>query len=171
MITFRRASPSDEAELFAVLLKQAAEDEFTTLTFEEATRVLHNVRSQWAKNLESDGTFFYLVAIAENKIIGFSDIHQGRTARTSHVVEFGRYVVPEWRRKQIGRRLQNEALNWAMNQSEIKKVKVVIAAANLASVQSSLGNGFKEEYRMKGEILLKDGSYEDLICLSYKPFA
>ena len=99
MITIRRASLSDEAGLFAVLLKQASEDEFTTLTFEEATRVLHNARPQWAKNLESHGPFFYLVALAEDKIIGFTDIHQGKTARTSHVVEFGRYVVPEWRRK------------------------------------------------------------------------
>jgi hypothetical protein len=52
MITIRRAIPGDEAELFEVLLQQAAEDEFTTLTFEEAKRVLHSVRPQWAKNLE-----------------------------------------------------------------------------------------------------------------------
>jgi ribosomal protein S18 acetylase RimI-like enzyme len=107
-----------------------------------------------------DGALPQVLAVVEEKVVGFCDILPNTTKGFTHVGRLGMGVRSEWRRQGIGRRMLDACLALARN-AGIEKVELEVFSDNVGAVQLYDSFGFRQEgLKVRGRKL--EGRYQDV---------
>lgn len=107
-----------------------------------------------------------LVAEADRQPVGFATASTGPAPRLSHVAQVGLFVTGPWRRRGIGGTLLDAVLDWASRSPGIDKLQLAVLAANGDAIRLYRDRGFRQEGRLRGQILLPDGTRVDQLLMA-----
>lgn len=106
----------------------------------------------------------FLVAIVDDRIVGFSRCAGNQLKRFSHKVEFGVCVLKEFWGYGIGKNLLKESISWADSNS-IKKITLNVLETNDKAIELYKKLGFEIEGVLKNDKILSDGKYYNTIVM------
>ncbi len=158
-VEIRRARESD-AESIRAAVRAVAQEKWYLATVEGFS--LEETRSFLKRIVE--GNLPQVTAVAGDTVVGGCDILPNSAAGFRHVARLGMYVLPEWRRQGIGRRLLDACLALARN-SGIEKVELEVFSDNIGAIKLYESLGFSREgVKVRGRKL--DGRYQDVILMA-----
>lgn len=105
-----------------------------------------------------------LVAVVDNRIVGFSRCEGFPLKRFAHKVEFGVGVLKEFWRYRIGKNLLKASIEWA-DTNDIKKMALNVVETNDKAILLYKKLGFEVEGVLKNDKLLSDGNYYNTIVM------
>ncbi|MBO1625592.1 GNAT family N-acetyltransferase [Bacillus arachidis] len=106
----------------------------------------------------------FLVAVVNNRIVGFSRCEGVNLKRFSHKVEFGVCVLKEFWGFGIGKNLLKESISWA-DSNGIKKIALNVLETNGKAIKLYEKLGFEIEGILKNDKRLADGKYYNTIIM------
>lgn len=106
----------------------------------------------------------FLVAVLNERIVGFSRCAGNLLKRSSHKVEFGVCVLKEYWGNGIGKNLLQESITWA-DGSGITKITLNVLETNDKAIELYKKSGFEIEGLLKKDKLLADGKYYNTIIM------
>ena len=161
--TIRSATEKDAKELSALRVQMDGETENMDRekgeAFVDAPGFAHLIKT----DTDSPRNLF-LVAVVEERIVGFSRCEGTNLKRLAHKVEFGVCVVSEFWGYGIGKNLLQESVSWA-DSNGIKKVTLSVLETNDNAINLYKRLGFKIEGVLKHDKFLSDGNYYDTILM------
>jgi ribosomal protein S18 acetylase RimI-like enzyme len=114
----------------------------------------------------SAGAGLHLVAItATNDVVGWCDVVRHPHAGFTHAGQLGMGVVAPYRRRGIGRRLVQAALERAAA-SGIRRVELEVFRSNVGAVRLYESTGFQHE-GAKREARILDGVVDDVLIMAW----
>ncbi|MCU6713157.1 GNAT family N-acetyltransferase [Paenibacillus sp. J5C_2022] len=114
-------------------------------------------------DIESSRNIF-LVAVIENRIVGFSRCEGTNLKRLLHKVEFGVCVLKKFWGHGIGKNLLRESIIWA-DSAGIKKMILNVIETNENAIALYKKHGFEVEGILKHDKLLADGRFYNTILM------
>ncbi|WP_075618530.1 GNAT family N-acetyltransferase [Paenisporosarcina indica] len=112
---------------------------------------------------ESENNLF-LVAVANDKIIGFSRCEGNQLKRFAHKVEFGVCVLKDYWGFGIGTNLLKESIAWA-DSIGIHKITLNVLETNDKAINLYKKYGFKTEGILINDKILADGEYYNTVVM------
>ncbi|TQR19118.1 GNAT family N-acetyltransferase [Psychrobacillus vulpis] len=106
----------------------------------------------------------FLVAVVQERIIGFSRCEGNHLIRFSHKIEFGVCVLKEYWGYSIGKNLLKESILWA-DTSGIKKITLNVLETNDKAIKLYEKLGFEIEGILRKDKLLSDGNYYNTLMM------
>ncbi|QDQ02653.1 GNAT family N-acetyltransferase [Lysinibacillus fusiformis] len=106
----------------------------------------------------------FLVAIVNDKIIGFSRCEGFELKRLSHKVEFGVGVLKEFWGYGIGKNFLKQSIAWA-DANDIKKMALHVLETNEKAIVLYEKLGFEIEGLLKNDKRLSDGNYYNTVVM------
>ncbi|WP_371684092.1 N-acetyltransferase family protein [Rummeliibacillus sp. TYF005] len=106
----------------------------------------------------------FLVAVIDDKIVGFSRCEGNRLKRFAHKVEFGVCVLKDYWGYGIGKNLLKESIRWA-DANEVKKITLNVLETNEKAIQLYEKFGFKKEGILENDKVLSDGKYYNTVVM------
>lgn len=100
----------------------------------------------------------FLVAVVDDRIVGFSRCEGNHLKRFAHKVEFGVCVLQDFWGYGIGKNLLKESISWA-DSTGIKKITLYVLETNDKAVKLYQKLGFEIEGALKNDKVLSDGNY------------
>ena len=107
----------------------------------------------------------HLVVVDQGRVVGWCDIERRRLEGFTHCGHLGMGLLPDYRRKGLGRQLVETALRLAQ-EAGIERVELEVYASNTAAVALYERFGFERE-GVKKRARFLDGVYEDLLCMAH----
>jgi ribosomal protein S18 acetylase RimI-like enzyme len=158
-IHIRRATPSDAQALSAVWEIVCAERVYTAVN---RPFTAQQERDYLASLSDREGIF---VAEVDDRIAGFQslDLWAKYTDSFDHVGVMGTIVLPQWRRKGIGRRLAQHSLAYARAHG-YEKVVIYVRAGNTGAQAFYRSLGFVRRGVLERQVRI-DGQYEDEVFM------
>jgi RimJ/RimL family protein N-acetyltransferase len=105
-----------------------------------------------------------VLAIAENKVVGFCDILPNSSIGFTHVGRLGMGVRAEWRRHGIGRRMLEACVILARTKS-IEKIELEVFSDNLPAIRLYDSMGFVQEgVKVRGRRF--ENRYQDVVLMA-----
>ncbi|PGS48734.1 GNAT family N-acetyltransferase [Bacillus sp. AFS041924] len=106
----------------------------------------------------------FLVAEAQDKIVGFSRCEGNQLKRLSHKVEFGVCVLKDYWGHGIGKNLLKASISFA-DTNEIHKISLSVLETNETAINLYEKLGFEIEGVLKNDKLLSDGNFYNTILM------
>ncbi|MBP0723733.1 GNAT family N-acetyltransferase [Bacillus sp. RG28] len=119
---------------------------------------------QLIKNDTENTRNLFLVAEAQDKIVGFSRCEGNTLKRFAHKVEFGVCVLKDYWGYSIGKNLLKESIAWA-DSNDIKKITLNVLETNDKAIKLYEMLGFEIEGVLKKDKVLSDGKYYNTIVM------
>lgn len=161
--TIRSSIESDAKDLSEIRLQIDGETENLDRESGEAFIDVNGFAQLIDKDTISPRNLF-LVAVADNRIIGFSRCEGVYLKRLSHKVEFGLCVLKDFWGHGIGTNLLKESIVWA-DSNNIKKVTLNVLETNTTAIELYKRMGFEIEGTLKNDKILSDGEYYNTIVM------
>jgi ribosomal protein S18 acetylase RimI-like enzyme len=158
-ITIRRATPKDAAAISAVWEVVCAERVYTAVN---RAFTPQQEQEYIASLSEREGIF---LAEVEAHIAGFQslDLWAKYTDSFDHVGVMGTIILPEWRRRGIGRRLAQDTLDFA-RANGYEKIVIYVRAGNSGAQTFYRNLGFVPKGVLARQVKI-DGQYEDEVFM------
>ncbi len=157
----RDATVSDAAEWMEYVCSIAAERDRVLAFADEWPEALEQQEQMLGAILE-DPSSFVALACMDGEIIGVVELTGNRLRRTAHVANIGMSVHSQHRRRGVGQQLLEYGLVRAQKM-RLRKIKLSVFSQNRAAIALYQKAGFRNVGRWVDELLLNDGSYDDLI--------
>ncbi|MEH7458549.1 GNAT family N-acetyltransferase [Bacillus sp. JJ1127] len=106
----------------------------------------------------------FLVAVVNDRIVGFSRCEGVYLKRFSHKVEFGVCVLKDFWGYGIGKNILKESISWA-DANGIKKITLNVLETNDKAIKLYERLGFEIEGILKNDKILSDGKYYNTIIM------
>jgi ribosomal protein S18 acetylase RimI-like enzyme len=161
--TIRSAVEKDAEELSA--LRLVIDGETENLDREKGEAFIDP--AGFAKLIKEDAENprnLFLVAVAKDRIVGFSRCEGHPLKRFSHKVEFGVCVLQEFWGFGIGKHLLRQSISWA-DESGMKKMTLQVLETNEPAIALYKKLGFEIEGLLKKDKLHSDGTYHNTIVM------
>jgi ribosomal protein S18 acetylase RimI-like enzyme len=107
-----------------------------------------------------------LVGRIKGSVVGYLTIVGGQLRRTQHAGQLEILLDVEARGAGIGRHMMDAAVEWAIANSAIDKLVLIVFADNEPAVRLYRGVGFREEGRRMRQYRELDGRYRDDVLMS-----
>lgn len=161
-MTIRRATEADSPGIAAVMQAIVAERAYSAIdqawTIDEERRYLNSLSPREAVH----------VAIVESgQIVGVQplDLWAPGFPSMSHVAQAGTFLLPEWRRRGLGRALFQTTVRFARG-AGYAKIVIQVRASNAHAQAFYLRLGFQECGRLRRQVRI-DGKEDDEILMEY----
>ncbi|MDG0874942.1 GNAT family N-acetyltransferase [Paenibacillus thiaminolyticus] len=131
----------------------------------EANGITYTIRSASvtdAKELSARNIF--LVAVVQNRIVGFSRCEGSQLKRFYHKVEFGVCVLNEFWGYGIGKNLLKQSIAWA-DSTGITKITLNVLETNEKALALYKKLGFEIEGTLRNDKILSDSKYYNTIVM------
>ena len=106
----------------------------------------------------------FLVAVVDDRIVGFSRCEGNQLNRFAHKIEFGVGVLKEFWGYGIGKNLLKESITWA-DINGIKKISLNVLETNDKAIKLYKRLGFEIEGILKNDKIHSDGKYYNTIIM------
>jgi putative acetyltransferase len=160
----RRAEPSDAEGLTRLGEAVGSEPEGWLVTTNGWRRVSDERRYLRAIRRYPNAAVF--VAEDDGRIVGRLSIARDQHPASKHVADLGLMVAMSHRRRGIGTRLLEAALEWA-RQSEVRKLELHVFPYNEAAIRLYENFGFVREGYRRGHYR-RGSQYVDAILMAYE---
>ncbi|EEM16783.1 GNAT family N-acetyltransferase [Bacillus pseudomycoides] len=161
--TVRSAMDKDANDLSKLRLQIDGETE--NLDREEGEGFIDTTRFEEIIKTDTESPRnLFLVAVVNDRIVGFSRCEGVYLKRFSHKVEFGVCVLKEFWGYRIGKNLLKESISWA-NANDIKKMTLNVLETNDKAIKLYEKLGFEIEGILKNDKRLADGKYYNTIIM------
>jgi len=160
----RRAEPADAEGLTRLGEAVGSEPEGWLVTTNGWRRVSDERRYLRAIRRYPNAAVF--VAEDEGRIVGRLSIARDQHPASKHVADLGLMVAMSHRRRGIGTRLLEAALEWA-RQSEVRKLELHVFPYNEAAIRLYENFGFVREGYRRGHYR-RGSQYVDAILMAYE---
>lgn len=161
--TIRSAIDKDAKELSEIRLQMDGETENLDREQGEAYIDMPGFEEIIRADTENSRNLF-LVAVLNERIVGFSRCAGNLLKRSSHKVEFGVCVLKEYWENGIGKNLLKESITWA-DGSGITKITLNVLETNDKAIELYKKSGFEIEGILRKDKLLADGKYYNTIIM------
>jgi len=122
---------------------------------------------QWAERVNSGARGEdQVIVVADNgaQLVGMVGIFC-ESGKSSHVGDiWGVYVQADYRGRDVGCALLQEAIQWARKKPDLRKLKLMVNAQATPAYKLYLANGFNEVGRLAEELCV-DGECYDLVLM------
>jgi L-amino acid N-acyltransferase YncA len=160
-VTFRLMRPEDK-ELFKTFIRSLPpEDNFYLLVDVQKDSAIDN----WMKGVES-GAVLSVVAVEDDQIVGYCNLHTNETPWIRHVGEIRMSVSPAFRSRGLGKTLANEVFAIARARG-LQKIWARMAASQKAAQNVFESLGFHAEALLADFVKDASGRTDDLVIMSY----
>jgi ribosomal protein S18 acetylase RimI-like enzyme len=158
-IDIHRARPEDAGSISGIWEIICAERSFTAVSQPFSPQ---QEREYILSLSDREGIF---VAEANREIIGFQslDLWAKYTDSFDHVGVMGSFVLPDWRRKGIGRLLANHTLDFA-RANGYEKIIIYVREGNAGAQAFYRSLGFEQKGVLTRQVKI-DGEYEDEVFM------
>jgi RimJ/RimL family protein N-acetyltransferase len=161
--TIRSAFEKDAKELSDLRLKIDGETE--NLDRQQGEAFIDEQGFQQIIKIDSENERnVFLVAVVDDRIVGFSRCEGNQLKRFAHKVEFGVCVLKEFWGYGIGKNLLKQSISWA-DSNGIKKITLNVLETNEKAVKLYQNLGFDIEGILKNDKILSDGQYYNTIVM------
>jgi len=161
--TVRSAMDKDANDLSKLRLQIDGETE--NLDREEGEGFIDTTRFEEIIKTDTESPRnLFLVAVVNDRIVGFSRCEGVYLKRVSHKVEFGVCVLKEFWGYRIGKNLLKESISWA-DVNSIKKMTLNVLETNDKAIKLYEKLGFEIEGVLKNDKRLADGKYYNTIIM------
>ncbi|EEM01914.1 GNAT family N-acetyltransferase [Bacillus pseudomycoides] len=161
--TVRSAMDKDANDLSKLRLQIDGETE--NLDREEGEGFIDTTRFEEIIKTDTESPRnLFLVAVVNDRIVGFSRCEGVYLKRFSHKVEFGVCVLKEFWGYGIGKNLLKESISWA-NANDIKKMTLNVLETNDKAIKLYEKLGFEIEGILKNDKRLADDKYYNTIIM------
>jgi len=158
-VSIRRATPEDAGAISAIWEVICAERVYTAVNRPFTPR---QERDYIASLSDREGIF---VAEVGGRVVGFQslDLWARYTDSFDHVGVMGTFLLPEWRRKGIGRLLARHTLDFARAHG-YEKIVVYVRASNVGAQAFYRSLGFVPRGVLARQVKI-DGQYDDEVFM------
>jgi len=104
----------------------------------------------------------FLVAIVDRKLVASADIQRGRFSKNAHTASLGIGVHKSVRGLGLGKAIMEDLLRWAREEG-VRKVTLAVFATNQSAVALYQSLGFKEEARLRGQVVLEGRPVDEVL--------
>lgn len=161
--TIRSAVKTDAKDLSELRLQVDGETE--NLDREQGEAFIDPAGFEKIIQTDSDNaTSIFLVAVAQNRLIGFSRCEGFQLKRCSHKTEFGVAILKEFWGYGIGKQLLKESIIWA-DENNIQKIVLNVLETNVKAIKLYEKLGFEIEGLLQNDKILSDGKYYNTIVM------
>lgn len=161
----RPARPRDAAAVEAIVDAVLLEDRWFLTAPDE--RVPDPVRRHAnLKRIGEEANSLVLVAVRDDRVIGFAQARGGRLRRTAHEAHVDIYVHAEHRDGGVGRTLMGELVRRARERPQMLRLALAVFADNPRAAAVYRAIGFTEEGRRRGACRERDGTLRDEILMA-----
>ncbi len=109
----------------------------------------------------------YLVAVRDDAVIGWLELHRSPARRLRHVAVLTLAVAPAARRRGVGRALLKSSYNWCRRVGALK-VSLNVRSSNTAAIALYESEGFEVEGSERNQLRLlpsEGGGFEDNLVM------
>jgi RimJ/RimL family protein N-acetyltransferase len=106
----------------------------------------------------------FLVAVVDDRIVGYSRCEGSSLKRFAHKVEFGVCILREFWGYGIGSNFLKESISWA-DFSGIHKITLNVLETNASAIKLYRKLGFEIEGILKNDKILSDGNFYNTIMM------
>ncbi|WP_339939001.1 GNAT family N-acetyltransferase [Undibacterium luofuense] len=158
MITIRRATPADAAQLQRI--SEGASAYGGTLQLPYSSVEL------WTERLrQSSGDDIVLVAVDGEVVVGSAGLHPEKKRRRLHVAMLGITVAESHAGRGIGSLLMAELMRLADQWMHLLRIELTVYTDNAAAIHLYRKFGFETEGCLRA-YALRDGQYVDAYCMA-----
>ncbi|XQY90028.1 GNAT family N-acetyltransferase [Metabacillus sp. HB246100] len=164
MVNIRLANVNDAEEI--VLLKK--EIVYSTEYYLRTPKEKQEESGDYEKKIiqRQKGGGLVIVAVKNNKVIGFLSFSRPQYRRLNHTGSFGMGIKQEFRNMGIGTRLLSYLIEWATAQEGLEKICLEVFSNNESGIYLYERLGFKVEGKQANQIKLENDTYADLLLMS-----
>lgn len=159
----RPAINKDAKDLSEIRLQIDGETENLDREKGEAFIDVHGFEQLIKADTENKRNLF-LVAVVNDRIVGFSRCEGNVLKRFAHKVEIGVAVLKDYWCYGIGKNLLKESISWA-DSNGIKKITLNVLETNEKAISLYEKFGFKTEGILKNDKVLSDGQYYNTVVM------
>lgn len=157
-VLIRAAEPRD-AEALIDEVNEVGSEMVYIMT--EKLRLTPDQESEMIRRIDPSRTLF-LVAVADERVVGSADIQRGRESKNAHTANLGLSLRKEVRGLGLGKALMEDLLRWARSEG-IRKVTLAVFETNRPAMALYRDFGFAEEGRRKGEVVLNGTPVDEVL--------
>ena len=157
-LCLREAEKTDAAELIAFLNQVGSESDYMTL---DEDGILMN-QEEMASFIENQ---LYLLALLNGEIAGLVSITADFHERIRHIGQVFVVVKKAFWNQGLGRILLEEALTWAEDSQDIRRLELSVQVRNERAVYLYKDLGFEIEGLQKRGAYLKEGIFLDVYLM------
>ncbi|MGG4395222.1 GNAT family N-acetyltransferase [Paenibacillus thiaminolyticus] len=161
--TIRSASATDAEELSALRVQIDGETEFLDREPGEAFIDVPGFEQLIRSDSDKKRNIF-LVAVVQNRIVGFARCEGSQLKRFYHKVEFGVCVLKKFWGYGIGKNLLQQSIAWA-DSTGITKITLNVLETNEKAIALYKKLGFAIEGTLRNDKILSDGKYYNTIVM------
>ena len=159
----RSAQEEDAKSLSEIRLKIDGETENLDREKGEAFLSVFDFQEIIKDDTKNLGNLF-LVAVVNDKIVGFSRCVGSSLKRFSHKAEFGICILKDYWGFGIGKNLLKETVLWA-DSGKIEKISMNVLEKNVKAIELYKKFGFEVEELLKKDKKLSDGEYCNTVIM------
>lgn len=115
---------------------------------------------EYLKNIQQSPTSLYIIALANDQIVGSLNFTTGTRPRIAHTGEFGVTVLKDYWNNGIGKTLIKQLISWSKQTGIIKKINLRVRSDNKKAISLYKKLGFKTEGLITREFQI-DGKFYD----------
>jgi RimJ/RimL family protein N-acetyltransferase len=154
----------DEAEkLIRYLKKVAKESDFLTIGPGEV-KLSVDEEKEFIKKFKKSKNAIFLVAVADDEIVGVLTFSGGNKVRTRHAGDFGITVLKDYWGLGVGSILIETFLGWAKNTKIIRKIELRVDIANKRAISIYKKFGFRKEGKISRDSMI-NGKFRDVYIM------
>jgi RimJ/RimL family protein N-acetyltransferase len=155
-----RRSRAEDAPAFSEAVTSVATEKRYLATVDGYT--VEQTRSYLQRAAE--GLLYQVVAEVDGHVIGACDISPRQATGFTHVGVLGMFLLPQWRRRGIGRQLLEACLS-AARSAGLERIELEVFADNEAAIHLYETQGFVHEGRkVRGRKF--EGRYQDVLLMA-----
>ena len=163
-LALREAEQMDAANLIAFLNQVGAESDYITL---DKTRILmdEGQMASFIQHQAESENQLYLLALLDDEIAGLVSITADFHERIRHIGQVFIVVKKVFWNQGLGRILLEEALDWAENNSILRRLELTVQVRNERAVHLYKELGFEIEGLQKRGAYLTEGIFLDVYLM------
>ncbi len=165
-IVIREALVSDARGILAFARTLFASTD-QVLTLPEEFIYTQTQEEQLIQEHAERGDALLLIAADGDKIVGLMNFSCRKKIKMGHSGEMGISVLHDYHKQGIGRAMIQMLIAWADNVSKVEKIYLNVFHTNLHAIRLYQSMGFIAEGRQAKAIRQPDGTYCDMITMSY----
>lgn len=161
----REAIPSDAKELLQVMKVIGGETPFLIMDEEGIDISVDEMFVNLEKLYDCQNNIF-MVALADDKIIGTASVKASLKKRMEHIGELGISILKEYWGYGVGNLLMEELLIWARDSGVIRRLELTVQHRNQRAIHLYEKIGFHTEAIMPRGAKTDDGEFLDVHLMS-----
>lgn len=164
-LTIRQAIPNDAKALIDFL--NQTNDEENAYAY-VSTPIINEISKQKVnlENIYKSDNNAVFVAFVEEKMVGLVSINGGTASVIEHIGDLGIVVDEGYRDIGLGTILMEEAINWAKEDSMIKRIELKVQTRNKRAVHLYEKLGFRNEATLSRGVKINN-HFLDVYLMSY----